>query len=70
MSEQEIDKAVKDTLALRCPVCGGPNDCGAVLNKVCWCEKTPIPTALRRHTAAQCICRTCAIQYAREVDAC
>jgi hypothetical protein len=50
----------------RCPLCGGPNDCGIALGKsVCWCFSAVIPAeVLAQVPEAErdrgCICRACA----------
>ena len=50
----------------RCPLCGGPNDCGVAAGKgVCWCFSATVrsdviervPEELR---GAACVCSTCA----------
>jgi hypothetical protein len=50
----------------RCPLCGGPNDCGVAQGKgVCWCFSTPVPPeVLARVPPDQrdrtCVCQRCA----------
>ena len=50
----------------RCPICGGPNDCGGAAGKSeCWCANVKIsPDALARvpelAKGKVCVCRACA----------
>ncbi len=50
----------------RCPLCGGPNDCGIAQGKShCWCFSTAMPPdVLARVPESQrnaaCLCRACA----------
>ncbi len=58
MSEQKQD---------RCPVCGGPNECGLAPGKSeCWCFETKIaPELLERVTEEAkgkvCVCQKCVL---------
>ena len=50
----------------RCPICGGPNDCGMAAGKSeCWCARVKIsPEALEKVPEGVkgkvCVCRKCA----------
>lgn len=53
---------------LRCPLCGGPNDCAPAgcgrFDVDCWCSQARIPAALLDRVPAEqrdlaCICRRC-----------
>jgi hypothetical protein len=50
----------------RCPLCGGPNDCGIAAGaSTCWCFTTEIPSDVRDRIPPEardlsCICRACA----------
>lgn len=63
------DPARKATESLdpsRCPLCGGPNDCGAVKGQsTCWCHTAVIPKEVWQRIPVEmrgvaCICRSCA----------
>jgi Cysteine-rich CWC len=49
-----------------CPLCGGPNSCGAAAGKrSCWCYATKIPPEVLDRIPAEsrdqaCICERCA----------
>ncbi len=51
----------------RCPLCGGPNDCGMAAGKSeCWCFEVKIaPEALERvpeeAKGRVCVCRKCGV---------
>jgi hypothetical protein len=59
MTDDDIDPR-------RCPLCGGPNDCGIAAGaSTCWCFTTSIPEDVRARVpdAARdlaCVCRACA----------
>jgi hypothetical protein len=50
----------------RCPLCGGPNDCGIAAGaSTCWCFTTDIPSDVRDRIPPEardlaCVCRACA----------
>lgn len=50
----------------RCPLCGGPNDCGIAAGaSTCWCFSTDVPAEVVARVPdeardAMCICRACA----------
>lgn len=50
----------------RCPLCGGPNDCGIAAGaSTCWCFSTDVPADVVARVPdeardAVCICRACA----------
>jgi cysteine-rich CWC protein len=50
----------------RCPLCGGPNDCGIAAGaSTCWCFTTEIPSDVRDRIPPDardlaCVCRACA----------
>jgi hypothetical protein len=50
----------------RCPLCGGPNDCGIAAGaSTCWCFSTDIPPDVRDRIPPEardlaCVCRACA----------
>jgi len=50
----------------RCPLCGGPNECGAVKGEsTCWCHTAVIPREVWQRIPVKmrgvaCICRSCA----------
>ena len=49
----------------RCPICGGPNDCGMPAGKSeCWCESVTISREALEKVPAEakgkvCVCRKC-----------
>jgi hypothetical protein len=50
----------------RCPICGGPNDCGGAAGKSeCWCANVKIPSEVLSRVPEQarrrvCMCAKCA----------
>ena len=50
----------------RCPLCGGPNDCGIAAGaSTCWCFTAEIPADVRDRIPPDardlaCVCRACA----------
>lgn len=50
----------------RCPLCGGPNDCGIAAGaSTCWCFSTDVPAEVVARVPdeardAMCVCRACA----------
>jgi len=55
----------------RCPLCGGPNDCGGAAGKSeCWCEKVTISREVLEKVPEEakgkvCVCAKC-VQAANE----
>ena len=54
-----------------CPLCGQPNQCGALAADKCWCCDATIPSDLLELVPLQsqrkaCICRACVESYRRE----
>lgn len=50
----------------RCPLCGGPNECGAARGESsCWCQSATIPQEVLDRVPSEargvaCVCPTCA----------
>ena len=57
---------MSELCADRCPICGGPNDCGMAAGKSeCWCARVKIsPEALEKVPEGVkwkvCVCKKCA----------
>jgi hypothetical protein len=58
----------------RCPLCGGPNECGIAAGaSTCWCFTTEIPPDVRDRIPAEardlaCVCRACAERQTGEAS--
>jgi Cysteine-rich CWC len=57
----------------RCPICGGPNDCGGAAGKrECWCSSVKISSEALARVPEEakgnvCMCATCASILAAKV---
>jgi Cysteine-rich CWC len=56
---------MSEQLPDRCPLCGGPNDCGgAACKSECWCSSVPISREALARVPEEargkvCVCRAC-----------